>query len=69
MTRHGVVPCTERSDKFLIGAGTVGSSLAAHSDGMDAAVVASSISQIKELLPDYGDGFLLACLRVRGPAL
>ncbi len=32
---------------------------------MDAAVVASSISQIKELLPDYGDGFLLACLRVR----
>ena len=34
---------------------------------MDAAVVASSISQIKELLPDYGDGFLLSCLRVRAP--
>ena len=30
-------------------------------------MVASSISQIKELLPDYGDGFLLSCLRVRAP--
>ena len=35
---------------------------------MDAAVLDSYLSQIKELLPDYGDGFLAACLQVRaGP--
>ena len=33
---------------------------------MDAAMVQSGISAVKELLPDYGDGFILTCLRVRG---
>lgn len=31
---------------------------------MDAAVLDSYLSQIKELLPGYGDGFLAACLQV-----
>ena len=30
--------------------------------GIDAGVLASMISQIKDVLPDYGDGFLTACL-------
>ena len=34
---------------------------------VDAAVLESYLSQIKELLPDYGDGFLAACLQARSP--
>ena len=64
---HGIVHGHDR--RRLPCAGAAGSSHAAHSDGMDAVVVASSISQIKELLPDYGDGFLLSCLRVCAPSV
>ena len=62
---HTCMSCKRKSRREWHYPYSASSCAEAAANDVDAAVLTSYLSQIKELLPGYGDGFLASCLQAR----